>query len=43
MWNIYDVSLECQLFHLTVLSIANVLYSTGNTQIDDWWNDIDKE
>jgi len=43
MWNIYDVSLECQLFYLTMLSIAKFLYSTGDTQIDDWWNDTDRE
>jgi len=31
------------LFYLTMLPTAEVLYSTGDTQINDWWNDIDRE
>jgi len=26
-----------------MLPTAEVLYSTGDTQINDWWNDIDRE
>jgi hypothetical protein len=31
------------LFYVTILPIAKVLYSTGDTQINDWWNDIDRK